>query len=42
MALTSIGYPLGGVIGGFAAQGWLLPDHDWRAVFVFGGSSPRC
>lgn len=36
MALYVIGYPLGGVIGGFAAQGWLLVDYDWRAVFLFG------
>jgi MFS family permease len=36
MALYVIGYPIGGVIGGFAAQTWLLVDHDWRAVFLFG------
>ena len=36
MALYVIGYPIGGVIGGFAAQGWLLVDYDWRAVFIFG------
>ncbi|BAK65963.1 putative aromatic acid transporter [Sphingobium sp. SYK-6] len=36
MALYVIGYPLGGVIGGFAAQSWLLVDYDWRAVFMFG------
>jgi predicted MFS family arabinose efflux permease len=24
------------VIGGFVAQGWLLVDYDWRAVFLFG------
>ena len=36
MALYVIGYPVGGVIGGFAAQGWLLVDYDWRAVFFFG------
>lgn len=36
MAFYVIGYPVGGVIGGFAAQGWLLIDYDWRAVFVFG------
>jgi MFS family permease len=38
MALYVIGYPLGAVIGGFAAQGWLLVDHDWRAVFLFGAA----
>ena len=36
MALYVIGYPVGGVIGGFAAQEWLLVDYDWRAVFTFG------
>lgn len=36
MALYVIGYPVGGVVGGFAAQGWLLVDYDWRAVFLFG------
>jgi MFS family permease len=36
MALYVIGYPVGGVIGGFAAQSWLLVDYDWRAVFTFG------
>jgi MFS family permease len=36
MAVYVIGYPVGGVIGGFAAQGWLLVDYDWRAVFLFG------
>jgi MFS family permease len=36
MAIYVIGYPLGGVIGGFAAQTWLLQVYDWRAVFLFG------
>ena len=36
MALYVIGYPVGGVIGGLAAQTWLLVDYDWRAVFLFG------
>jgi MFS family permease len=36
MALYVAGYPIGGVIGGYAAQSWLLVDYDWRAVFVFG------
>jgi MFS family permease len=36
LALYVIGYPIGGVIGGFAAQTWLLPQYDWRAVFLFG------
>ena len=35
VSLMSIGYPLGGVIGGlFAAQ--LLRAYDWRSVFYFG------
>lgn len=38
MALYVIGYPIGGVIGGFAAQGWLLVEYDWRAVFLFGAA----
>ncbi len=36
MALYVIGYPLGGVIGGKVAEIWLLPNFDWRAVFLFG------
>lgn len=36
MALMVIGYPLGAMIGGYVAQTWLLVDHDWRAVFMFG------
>jgi MFS family permease len=36
LSLYVIGYPIGGVIGGLAAQNWLLVDHDWRAVFLFG------
>jgi MFS family permease len=36
MALYVIGYPVGGVVGGYAAQSWLLVDYDWRAVFLFG------
>jgi MFS family permease len=38
MALYVAGYPIGGVIGGYAAQEWLLVDYDWRAVFVFGAA----
>jgi len=30
------GYPLGAVVGGFAAQGWLLEAYGWRGVFDFG------
>ncbi|WP_347302305.1 MFS transporter [Croceibacterium sp. TMG7-5b_MA50] len=39
LAIYVIGYPLGAVIGGFAAQGWLLVEYDWRAVFLFGGAA---
>src|SRR5690606_17426904 len=38
LALYVIGYPIGGVIGGYAAQSWLLVDYDWRAVFLFGAA----
>jgi len=36
VSLMTIGYPLGGVLGGMAAA-WLLQAFDWRSVFVFGG-----
>jgi MFS family permease len=36
MALYVIGYPLGGVIGGFAAQEWLLVVGTWHDVLLFG------
>jgi MFS family permease len=36
MAMYVIGYPIGGVIGGYAAQSWLLVDYNWHAVFLFG------
>jgi MFS family permease len=36
ISLYVIGYPIGAVIGGFIAQGWLLVEFDWRAVFMFG------
>lgn len=38
MSLYVIGYPLGGVGGGFVAQGWLLVHYDWRSVFLFGAA----
>lgn len=37
VSLMSIGYPLGGVFGGFAAA-YLLRHYDWRAVFYFGAT----
>jgi MFS family permease len=36
-ALMVIGYPLGAFFGGLIAA-HLLKAHDWRAVFVFGGT----
>ncbi len=36
MAFYVIGYPVGGVIGGFAAQEWLLVVGTWHDVFIFG------
>ncbi len=30
------GYPLGAILGGVAASEWLLPNHGWRAIFLFG------
>jgi len=36
MALYVIGYPVGAVIGGFIASGWLLVEYDWRSIFLFG------
>src|SRR5688500_3671923 len=36
VSLMTIGYPLGGMLGGMAAA-WLLGHFDWRSVFIFGG-----
>lgn len=36
VGLYTIGYPIGGVLGGSMAA-WLLRHYDWRAVFIFGG-----
>lgn len=36
VSLYTIGYPIGGVLGGMAAA-WLLEHYNWRAVFIFGG-----
>jgi MFS family permease len=38
MALMVIGYPLGAFFGGLVAAD-LLKTHDWRAIFLFGGSA---
>src|SRR3954470_24711580 len=36
VALMAVGYPVGAVAGGSVVK-ILLHDHDWRAVFYFGG-----
>ena len=36
VALVVIGYPIGGALGGPVA-GWLLANHGWRPIFLFGG-----
>ena len=36
VAIMSIGYPAGVVLGGLVAA-MLLTSYDWRAVFIFGG-----
>lgn len=36
VSLYTIGYPIGGVLGGMMAA-WLLGHHGWRSVFLFGG-----
>ena len=38
ISMMSIGYPLGGLIGGVAAA-LLLRLYDWQAVFVFGAAA---
>ncbi|NLT65245.1 MAG: MFS transporter [Acidobacteria bacterium] len=37
VAIMSIGYPVGGVIGGSVAS-WLLTSYDWRSVFYLGAT----
>jgi benzoate transport len=37
VAIMSIGYPVGVVLGGLIAQ-QLLKGHDWRSIFYFGGA----
>lgn len=36
VSLMSIGYPIGGMLGGLASAG-LIEIAGWRAIFVFGG-----
>jgi benzoate transport len=37
VSIMSIGYPIGGVLGGLVVQN-LLKTHDWRSVFYFGAA----
>ncbi len=37
VALVVIGYPVGGTLGGFATS-YLMENHGWRAIFLFGGA----
>jgi MFS family permease len=37
VAIMTIGYPIGGIVGGSIASS-LLIDHDWRSVFYFGAA----
>ena len=38
VSIMSIGYPIGGVIGGIIAS-QLLVNHSWRSVFYFGAAA---
>jgi benzoate transport len=37
VGVLNVGFPIGGVLGG-AFVAWLLRHHDWRSIFIFGGS----
>ncbi|GLS99854.1 MFS transporter [Sphingobium jiangsuense] len=41
LAIMTIGYPIGAVIGGMISA-VLLAHYDWRAVFVFGAAVTIC
>jgi benzoate transport len=36
IAFMHLGYPVGGIAGGFLA-GWLIPSTGWQGVFIAGG-----
>jgi benzoate transport len=41
VVLMAGGYPIGTIVGGMISAA-LLANHDWRAVFVFGGAATLC
>lgn len=36
VSIMTVGYPMGGVLGG-SAVAWMLQYYEWRSVFIFGG-----
>ncbi len=39
VAVTFVGIPLGGIVGGLLAS-WLLPRYGWPSVYIAGGLAP--
>ncbi len=39
VAVTFLGIPLGGIVGGLLAS-WLLPRYGWPSVYIVGGLAP--
>lgn len=39
VAVTLMGIPLGGIVGGLLAS-WLLPRYGWTSVYIAGGIAP--